>query len=266
VATFGKLLVAMAVLCASLLAHSQEAHQEGQQSAPRPWAAPESADAVLNADASSAFNGLSTLTSTSTHASPAIAEVKDSFKIYTALVGTQALPTNGKWTVPSTPVLAFLPACKEWKASCLEVEYSVPSRNIICHWTVLFPAPVMVKGKQVQTPTTINEDRNAAEYTMMVRLQTGMNYATVTTQAPVYPAAAKAVDWTGSVSVDIVVSPQGKVVSIPGVRGPAMLQASAKQAVAKWVYTPTRLGSQNVARAFTVQVNYSVGGATVKRK
>ena len=67
----------------------------------------------------------------------------------------------------------------------------------------------------------------------------GMTAANVIfSPAPSYPAAASAARVEGQVTVQAVVNPEGKVVSVRAVSGPTVLRDAATEAVQRWRYSP----------------------------
>ena len=67
----------------------------------------------------------------------------------------------------------------------------------------------------------------------------GMTAANVIfSPAPAYPAAASAARVEGQVTVQAVVNPEGKVVSVRAVSGPSVLRDAATEAVQRWRYSP----------------------------
>ncbi len=60
--------------------------------------------------------------------------------------------------------------------------------------------------------------------------------------SPVYPAIAKAAHIQGTVVLQALISPEGKVENLHVVSGPPMLQAAAVDAVRTWTYRPYLMG------------------------
>ncbi len=73
---------------------------------------------------------------------------------------------------------------------------------------------------------------------------------------PVYPPIARATHVQGTVRIEAIIDEQGNVVQAHVIDGPALLLASALQAVTQWKYQPTLLNGQPVSIQMTVYVNY----------
>ena len=73
---------------------------------------------------------------------------------------------------------------------------------------------------------------------------------------PVYPVVARRASVQGSVIVECIVSPQGRVTDAKVLRGIPLLDAAALAAVRQWVYTPTLRDGVPVAVVLTVTVQF----------
>ena len=73
---------------------------------------------------------------------------------------------------------------------------------------------------------------------------------------PVYPPIARAAHVQGTVRIEAIIDEDGNVVQAHVIDGPALLLASALQAVTHWKYQPTLLNGQPVSIQMTVYVNY----------
>jgi len=73
---------------------------------------------------------------------------------------------------------------------------------------------------------------------------------------PVYPPIARATHVQGTVRIEAIIDEGGNVVHAHVIDGPALLLASALQAVTQWKYQPTLLNGQPVSIQMTVYVNY----------
>jgi TonB family protein len=74
--------------------------------------------------------------------------------------------------------------------------------------------------------------------------------------APDYPEDAQRGRIQGSVFIECVVSPQGKVAELRVLRGIPELNKAALAAVKRWEYTPTLLDGKAVPVTMTVTVNF----------
>jgi len=73
---------------------------------------------------------------------------------------------------------------------------------------------------------------------------------------PLYPPMAKAIGAQGSVTVQILVDEQGKVISAQTVSGHPTLVAAAKQAALQARFTPTILNGQPVKVQGVITYNF----------
>jgi protein TonB len=75
---------------------------------------------------------------------------------------------------------------------------------------------------------------------------------------PTYPDIAKQARIQGVVILECTISPQGRVTDVKLLRGIALLNDSAIEAVRQWVYTPTLLNGVPVPVIMTVTVNFKL--------
>jgi protein TonB len=73
---------------------------------------------------------------------------------------------------------------------------------------------------------------------------------------PAYPAAAKAVRAGGSVSVQVVISEAGSVISASAVSGHPLLRAAAESAARGARFSPTLLSGQPVKVSGVITYNF----------
>jgi len=76
--------------------------------------------------------------------------------------------------------------------------------------------------------------------------------------APVYPPIARAARIQGTVTVECVINPHGRVTDVKVVQSLPLLDAAAIEAVKQWVYTPTLLNGVPVPVIMTVTVNFTI--------
>jgi TonB family protein len=74
--------------------------------------------------------------------------------------------------------------------------------------------------------------------------------------APVYPPAARAAHITGTVTVELAINEQGKVVSVRAISGPAMLTLAAESAARGFRYTPITVDGVAVKATRTVLFHF----------
>lgn len=75
---------------------------------------------------------------------------------------------------------------------------------------------------------------------------------------PAYPDIARQARVQGIVILECTISPQGKVTNVSVLRGIALLDQAAIDAVKQWVYTPTLLNGVPVPVIMTVTVNFKL--------
>ena len=73
---------------------------------------------------------------------------------------------------------------------------------------------------------------------------------------PVYPALAAQGGIEGTVVLECVVDPRGRVVDVKVVRGLPLLDEAATDAVRQWVYTPTLINGVPTPVIMTVKVTF----------
>jgi periplasmic protein TonB len=76
---------------------------------------------------------------------------------------------------------------------------------------------------------------------------------------PVYPEIARAARISATVVLDCLLDVEGRVTEIRVVSGHPLLDAAAKDAVARWRYTPTYLNDTAVPVLLTVTVRFTLG-------
>ncbi|MGA3016027.1 MAG: M56 family metallopeptidase [Bryobacteraceae bacterium] len=76
----------------------------------------------------------------------------------------------------------------------------------------------------------------------------------VTKVTPVYPALAKSAGVEGIVHLAVIIAPDGTVVEIHSLSGPALLIQAAMDAVKQWVYKPTLLNGQPIHKLPAAQL------------
>jgi len=73
---------------------------------------------------------------------------------------------------------------------------------------------------------------------------------------PTYPAMARTQHVSGSVVVDALIEPNGRVSTMKVVSGPAILQQAAMDAIKQWKYRPASLDGNPVAMHLTVTIQF----------
>jgi TonB family protein len=80
---------------------------------------------------------------------------------------------------------------------------------------------------------------------------------------PAYPAAARAVNASGAVNVQVTIDEEGNVISAAAVSGHPLLRAAAVEAARASKFSPTRLSGQPVKVTGVIVYNF-VAGSTIR--
>lgn len=75
---------------------------------------------------------------------------------------------------------------------------------------------------------------------------------------PTYPPAARSMRASGVVKVEVTIDEEGNVEEVNDASGPALLQASAKDAIRKWKFRPFMIDGQAVKATGFVNFNFSL--------
>jgi Ca-activated chloride channel homolog len=128
----------------------------------------------------------------------------------------------------------------------------------------------MSKSKLKNTRGTMNGVKNSMTSgvpTIVTRvgvISSGVvNGKTTSLPTPTVPTAAKAVNATGAVQVQVVIDENGNVVSATAVSGHPLLRASAEAAARNSKFSPTMLSGQKVKTTGIIAYNFNNGAATV---
>jgi periplasmic protein TonB len=93
-----------------------------------------------------------------------------------------------------------------------------------------------------------------------LHISTGVSQGLLITPIlPVYPAIAKAAHVEGTVIVEAIISPAGRIESARVISGPPMLQRAAMDAIQAARYKPYRLNGEATAVETTITVNFRMG-------
>jgi TonB family protein len=87
-----------------------------------------------------------------------------------------------------------------------------------------------------------------------------INSKAVSLPGPNYPAAAKAVKVQGSVSVQVTVDEEGKVIMAKAVSGHPLLRTASENAALLAIFSPTRLNNKPVKVSGIILYNFSASG------
>jgi TonB family protein len=128
----------------------------------------------------------------------------------------------------------------------------------------------MSKSKLKNTRGTMNGVKNSMTSgvpTIVTRvgvISSGVvNGKATSLPTPTVPTAAKAVNATGAVQVQVVIDENGNVVSATAVSGHPLLRASAEAAARNSKFSPTMLSGQKVKTTGIIAYNFNNGAATV---
>lgn len=125
------------------------------------------------------------------------------------------------------------------------------------------PEPQPDRSRIVAGASQQNEDANKVKATSSSKptgpIAIGSLLPYVSKQAaPVYPPAARTMRATGIVKVEVTVDEDGNVAEVQNASGPALLQASAKDAIRKWKFRPIMVDGQAVKATGFVNFNFSL--------
>jgi protein TonB len=83
-----------------------------------------------------------------------------------------------------------------------------------------------------------------------------LNGKAISLPQPVYPPVAKAARQEGTVTVQVTLDEEGRVISARAVAGPPLLQNAAVQAAYRARFSPTKLSGQPVKVTGVVTYNF----------
>jgi TonB family protein len=120
--------------------------------------------------------------------------------------------------------------------------------------TLLNHQPVQVKGTVIYNFVTGDDKVNmAASKTVSGGV---LNGSAISLPAPQYPAAAKAVNAQGSVTVQILIDEGGNIIAAAAVSGHPLLRSAAETAAREAKFSPTLLGGPAVKVSGVVTYNF----------
>ena len=76
---------------------------------------------------------------------------------------------------------------------------------------------------------------------------------------PVYPALAAQGGIEGTVVLECIIDPRGRVVDVKVLKGLPLLSEAATEAVRQWVYSPTLINGEPTSVIMTVRVTFRLG-------
>jgi TonB family C-terminal domain len=113
-----------------------------------------------------------------------------------------------------------------------------------------------VVGEPTESDTKISPKNDKPASTPKVITGGVLNGKAISKPAPPYPAIAKAAKASGTVTVQITVDEEGKVIEAEAVSGHPLLRASAVVAARQARFSPTLLGGQPVRVAGVITYNF----------
>jgi protein TonB len=118
--------------------------------------------------------------------------------------------------------------------------------------------PVLNVGTNGAPATLSALTRPTAASTPSMITQSELDPVTVLKRvAPVYPAIARARRLSGTVTVQVVVSKDGKATNLQFISGPPVFRDAAFEAVKQWQFKPARLNGQAIEQSEQIRVNFT---------
>ena len=150
-------------------------------------------------------------------------------------------PTSGT----SNPVIANATANYNANTAANAVK---PMPSMAANFIRTTPSPAATVTKPVPSSTAILTPRTAPGGVL--------NGKAVSLPKPPYPPAARAVRASGSVSVQVLVDVNGRVISANAVSGHPLLRAAAELAARSARFSPTLLGGESVKVSGVIVYNF----------
>jgi TonB family protein len=118
-------------------------------------------------------------------------------------------------------------------------------------------SPTKLSGVPVKVIGVITYNFSLTETKDLKSISGGvLNGKAVSLPAPEYPAAAKAVKASGTVSVQVLIDEEGNVIAATAVSGHPLLRASAVDAARAAKFAPTRLSGEAVKVSGVITYNF----------
>jgi TonB family protein len=92
-----------------------------------------------------------------------------------------------------------------------------------------------------------------------------MQQSLISQPKPVYPPLAKVARVQGTVTFEVVIDVDGRIMNLHLVSGPPLLVQAAMEAVQKWVYKPTLLNGSPVQVVTTIDVNFTLAQDVIQQ-
>lgn len=181
------------------------------------------------------------------------------------LNGPETAPTPSASTAPAdppsitfntVPTPAPLPA--SIPSSSPAAQQAAPGKPAEQPTPASKPTPAPKPTSSQETPKQENAKQESAKPADSGRVVSGgvMNGKAISLPKSAYPAAAKAVNASGTVNVQVMIDELGKVISAKAVSGHPLLQSSAVQAAYGARFSPTTLGGQPVKVSGIITYNF----------
>jgi TonB family protein len=134
--------------------------------------------------------------------------------------------------------------------------------------TLLSGTPVKVSGRLVFRFEVESKDQDEGDTAAAGKVISGgiLNSRARALPAPAYPAAARAVEARGAVSVQVLIDENGNVISATAVSGHPLLRAAAVVAAREAQFAPTLLSGQPVKVRGIITYNFVEGKPDTKQR
>jgi TonB family protein len=177
-----------------------------------------------------------------------VAKVTPEPKVADPLVNKQPLATPK--STPSLPPASNV-------SGKLDVANSAELRPVTTNQPSNGPVAGMESEPPPSTPTTSNG--NPAPRPILKPVSGGvLNGMALSLPAPGYPETAKRMRIAGTVTVDVVIDENGKVISAVASGGPVTLREAAVQAAQRAKFSPTKLSGQPVKVAGVINYKFAL--------
>ncbi|MFN2455686.1 MAG: energy transducer TonB [Pyrinomonadaceae bacterium] len=169
---------------------------------------------------------------------------------------TQPAPVKAAVDKPPLPLPA-LPSASIATPGKSGIAAPLDMPNVVPAGTAPVNAPAVAKTVSEEPPAAA--PARLMPKPLMKPISGGvLNGSAISLPAPVYPETARRVRAGGTVSVEVVIDEQGKVISARATSGSQMLQQSAIQAARQARFAPTKLSGQPVKVAGIITYNFKI--------
>jgi TonB family protein len=161
------------------------------------------------------------------------------------------LPKTGTWGVRPAVGEKRVAACEVEGASCDEVAYRAGQPEVVCSWTVLFPAG----GGEAEV---VSDNEASATYMLRVFKVSDKDRPAFSKAPPLEaPPIARVAHLRGSVTLNLLVDKAGKVSGVELVQSTnPIFNQTAIDAVKTWVMTPYSLDGRPRPYKQSIELNF----------